>query len=352
MMRTRSAVALALALTVLLVLPSHAVAADEPIAAKVRKVALGVSIFRGSDLADLDDYRASIGGLRVATWTIWRGWDPNNTGPFPMAAARGARERGAVPMIWWEPYWCCDPNDPRWTRNQNIIDGLYDEYIREFARDAREYGHRILLRFAHQANSDYLPWAWDYSDTDDNTIATFKSSWRHVHRIFREERATNVKWVWTVATQTCAGDGKTISSGARNCMTRPLGYPGHKWVDYMGFTWENWGAADPDSVVGSKAWTSMLDGYRPVVRRLARVSNKPIMAVASASGPDGGNKAKWIRQGYRQVYQHLPRVVAIMWLNVDLSGSPTYHRDWSLGGRALEVYADIAARPEFGGRVR
>jgi mannan endo-1,4-beta-mannosidase len=343
-MRVRSATVAGIVLS--------AVLGVSPVAAAPRTVALGVSMYPGTDPARLDDFRASIGGQRVATWTIWTGWDPEGSGAFPAAAVTGARQRGAVPIIWWEPYPCCEPDDPRWSRNRNIADGLYDDYIRDFARQAKESGRLILIRFAHQANSDYLPWAWDYSATDDNTVRTFKAAWRHVVRTFRKVGATNVRWVWTVATQTCAGDGKRVSAGVRNCMSRPLGYPGHKWVDYMGFTWENWGDAGPGAVVGSKAWVSMLDGFRPIVRRLSRVSTKPIMAVASASAPGGGDQARWIRQGYRQVHRHLPRVVAVMWLNVDLSGAPHFHRDWSLGGLALEAYAEIAARPEFQGRIR
>ncbi|MFV2062786.1 MAG: glycosyl hydrolase [Chloroflexota bacterium] len=310
--------------------------------AKQRKVALGVSMPDGRNLSELDDFRASIGGRRVATWTIWRNWGNPGFRSFPMKAAKGARARGAVPMIWWEPINPSDWSDTTYTRNQNIIDGLHDDYISEFAREAKRFGTRVLLRFAHQANSDYLPWAWDYSKTDDNTRRTFIAAWRHVRRIFRDVGANNVKFVWTVATQTCSGD----------CLKRPLGYPGDKWVDYMGFTWENWGKADADSVVPSEPWTSMLAGFKPITRRLSAVSRKPIIAAAIASGPDGGKKAKWIRRGYRAVYKNLPRIKAIMYLNVDLSGPPAYHRDWSLNRWQLRSYAAIAALPEFRGRIR
>jgi hypothetical protein len=350
-MRVRRASMLGLAVCAVLALsasPIHAAARDVPGSdardpqAKLRKLAVGVSMPDGTDLGELDAFRASIGGRRVATWTIWRNWGHPAFRPFPMAAAQGARARGAVPMIWWEPIDPADWSDTTYTRHQNIIDGLHDDYVREFATDAREYGHTVLLRFAHQANSDYLPWAWDYSDTDDNTIRTFKLAWRHVWRIFREVGATNVKWVWSIATQTCAGD----------CLGRPLGYPGNHFVDYMGFTWENWAGAGPDSVVPSEPWVSMVAGFRPIVKRLSAVSRKPIMAVATASGPHGGNKARWVRNGYRGVHRKLPRVVAVMWLNVDLSGPPHLHRDWSLSGAALAAYAEIAARPEFRGRIR
>jgi hypothetical protein len=76
------------------------------------------------------------------------------------------------------------------------------------------------------------------------------------------------------------------------------------------------------------------------------------VAAAVASGADGGNKGRWIRKGYRAVYRELPRIKAIMYLNVDLSGAPAYHRDWSLRGWPLKSYAGVAELPRFKGRIR
>jgi mannan endo-1,4-beta-mannosidase len=350
-MHGRPMAALGIAVTTVLLLVAQVLSPDSIVVSSTRTVALGVGIPDGRDLSALDVFRQSIGGPKVAAWTIWRGWNPQSTGVFPTAAVEGARQRGAVPIIWWVPHWCCDPKDPKWSRNQNIVDGLYDDYIRAFARDAKQYGDRIVLRFAHQANADYVPWGWDYSATDDNTVDTFKAMWRHVHGIFRDVGATNVKFLWTVATQTCAGDGTNLSFTVTNCMGRALGYPGDAYVDYIGFTWENWAKAPSGSDVGSGPWVSMLDGFKPVVDKLKNVSDKPIIAAAIASAPDGGDRAQWIRKGYRQVYDKLPRVVAIVWLNADLSGPPHLDRDWSLRGSALDAYAEIAALPQFQGRI-
>ena len=305
-----------------------------------KPLALGVSIPDGTSLAALDAFQASIGGQRVATWTIWRSWGWPTTADFPTALANGVRARGAVPILWWEPVGKAP--DATFKRNLDIANGLHDAYIRRFAADAKAYGGTVLVRFAHQANANYTPWGWDYSATDDNTRATFIAMWRHVVGVFRDVGAKNVKFVWTIATQTCNG----------NCLTRPLGYPGDAWVDYTGFTWENWGQATPDSAVPTQPTISMLDGYTPVVNRLQRVTRKPVIAVATASSEDGGIKAQWIRDGYPAVYKHLPALVAICWLDADLSGPPHLHRDWSLSGDALDAYADIAADARFQGRIK
>jgi hypothetical protein len=347
-MRARSVSALGLAVLTAIALSAPASGGErgaraetKAVRSTMRTVALGVSMWSGRDLAQLDDFTASIAGRKPASWTIWSPWGDPEMGVFPTAAATGARARGAVPMIWWEPYTPSDPTDTTYSRLKNIADGKHDAYIRRYARDAKAFKGRILLRLIPQANSDHFPWAWDYSATDDNTISTFRSAWRRVVKIFRNVGASNVKFVWSIATQRCAGD----------CLSRPLGYPGDSYVDYLGFTWENWGDAQPSSVIPSKPWTPMVDGFRPIVKSLSSVSNKRIMAAAMASGPHGGDKAAWIRNGYPAVYRELPKIVAIMWLNMNLSGAPHYHRDWSLSGASLQAYADIAAMPEFRGTI-
>lgn len=308
-----------------------------------RKLKLGISIFDGNDITALDTFRGSIGGTRSRTWTIWTRFTSPNTRDFPTAAAEGARSRGAVPLIWWVPNNGPNgPDDTTYSRNRNITDGNHDAYIRGFARDAKAFGTTALLRFAHQGNATWAPWGWNFSATDDNTIATYKAMWRHVHGIFREEGADNVKFVWSTATQTCIG----------NCLKEPLGYPGNRYVDYLSFTWENWGKAPPDSTRPSERWVSLIKGLRPIVKRLKRVSNKPIIAAAVASGPKPRSKARWIRRGYWAVYRELPRVTALVYLNVNLSGPPSLHRDWSLHGAPLRAYAKIAAKPQFKGRFR
>jgi mannan endo-1,4-beta-mannosidase len=337
-------VVLAMALTSSVALGSREFATDQsaPTFDAGRKVAMGISMPDGRDLTQLDAFRASIGGKRVASWTIWTNWGHKDFRDFPTTAAEAARERGAVPFIWWEPIKPGNWADATYTRNKNITAGDHDSYIRDYANAAKAFGTTVLLRFAHQANADYLPWGWDYSATDDNTVDTFIAMWRHVHDVFREEGATNVKFVWTVATQTCAGD----------CLTRPLGYPGNRWVDYMGFTWENWGAAPPGSDRPSEPWKSMLKGFKPVTKKLMAVSRKPILAAAIASAPDGGNKGRWIRNGYKAVHRELPRVKGIMYLNVDLSGPSHRHRDWSLSGWPLKMYKRVAGMTEFKGRFK
>jgi hypothetical protein len=289
--------------------PDTAFALDAP----ERRVALGVSIMHGHRIADLDRFKVSMGGRAPAT-----------------AAAR-AHERGSTPLIWWEPIDSNDPVNARFSRLSNIAGGLHDDYIRRFARAARDFGSPVILRFAHEANGRTFPWG---VGSFGNSAATFVAAWRHVHRIFRDVGASNVRFLWSVSKQVCRG----------GCNPYAAFYPGDAFVDYMGFSNFNWGAR-------RGTWQPMLKGFRKVTNHLAGISSKPIIAVENACSPSGGDKAAWIRDGYRAVYDELPRIVGIVYLNVDLRS--TGHPDWRLSSptAALEAYAEIAALPRFGGRL-
>jgi hypothetical protein len=296
-----------------------------------RTIALGVSMPDGRDLSVLDAFTSAVGGRVPATWTIWSQWGRRDFSAFPATAAEGARARGAMPMIWWEPVDPSRLDDPTYPRLANITAGLHDDYIRSFARQARQFRHPVLLRFAHEMNGGMFPWGVQYFD---NSAATFVAAWRHVHRIFQQVGATNVRFVWSVAKKSCAG----------GCDPYAQFYPGDAYVDYLGFSSYNWGAF-------KEGWVSMLQGYTRVTNLLASLSSKPIMAVETGANPEGGDKAAWIREGYLAVYERLPRVEAIVYLNVDLR--PDGHPDWSLTSppEALEMYASIASMPEFWGRI-
>ena len=295
-----------------------------------RKVALGVATPDGTDLGALDAITRSIGGYTpamAAIWVQWGGADPS----FPTSVAQGLRNRGVTPIIWWEPVSPGNLGDGTYARHRNIINGNHDAYIRQFARAARDFGAQVMLRFAHEMNGNYFPWA---VDKFDNTASTFIDAWRHIHAIFQAEGASNVKFVWSVARQGCPGD----------CNPYAYLWPGDAYVDVMGFSAYNWGTFD------DKNWNSMYDLYRPVVVDLAAISGKPIMVAETGSSDLGGDKAAWIRDGYREVYDRLPQVRAIVYLNADLRDLG--HPDWRLSSpaSALTAYAQIAAMPAFSAR--
>ena len=230
-------------------------------------LALGISMGgNGRNLTVLDDFTASIGGNQPALWSIWSQWGsrgnkfncytadaPLGTCRFPMDTVQ-ALPGGVLPVIWWEPW---DPDQwekGRFERFRRIVQGKHDKYIKKWAQDAAAYGDRVVLRLAHEANGNFFPWS---IRTFDNNATNYKAAWRHVWRIFQQQGATNVEFMWSVSKQTCRG-----------CNPYAKVYPGNQYVDWVGLTAFNWGAR--------KKWIPMSTTIARPMQQLQSLTRKKI----------------------------------------------------------------------------
>ena len=73
-------------------------------------------------------------------------------------------------------------------------------------------------------NGSWYPWG---VGVNGNQPGQFAAAWQHVHNIFVQQDATNVKWIW---------------APLANFTTDPSLYPGNPYVDIIGFSGFNDGA--------------------------------------------------------------------------------------------------------------
>jgi hypothetical protein len=169
-----------------------------------------------------DEWSKAVGGDIdiVANFMAW------GYGKSPRERFAEARRRKLIPMVTWEPW---TPRQgrgggaaqPRFS-NRAIADGRQDAYIRSFARDAARFKGPVLLRFAHEMNGHWYPWHRDPK--------AYVAAWRHVHRIFREEGATNVVFIWA---PNLPHGSYALSAWKRDIRVY---WPGADYVDWVGTT--------------------------------------------------------------------------------------------------------------------
>jgi beta-mannanase len=104
--------------------------------------------------------------------------------PFQLAFAQAAEVHHALPMVQIEP---------RGISLAAIAAGQYDAYLRAFAQAVRSFGQPVILSFGHEMNADWYSWGYRHT-----TSAVFVPAWRHLTKVFAAEKATNVRWLWTV----------------------------------------------------------------------------------------------------------------------------------------------------------
>ena len=225
--------------------------------------------------------------------------------PLPTDLLHAAAAANVTPEITWEPW---DPNggahQPLYSLGQ-IAGGRYDAYIAQWARDAAAYPGELLLRFAHEMNGTWYPWAVGVAgSTADDYVAAY----RRVRRIFDDAGATRVQWVWSP---------NVILSGNSDVIQRS--FPGGQFVDIIGVDGYNWGTDN------GHHWQQPADLFGATLDLMASIApDKPVWINEVGCTDHGGDKAAWITA----LGQFLPTtaVQSLVWFNVGDPGEP----DWRL----------------------
>lgn len=266
-------------------------------------------------------HSASVGGL----YTTWDNDLAKLLSTYSFAALSAD---GTAPMITWQPH-----SNKTSITYAGITRGNYDAYIKTTADELRAYKYPVFLRPFHEFNGTWYSWGLAKQGADSAADAGFIAAWRHMVTIFRNEGATNVKFVW------CFSDGSVPNDQQYPWNYPGAAYPGDAYVDWVAFDTYNRGSAS-----GPKKW-HYFDGLMktPYSIAITTAPTKPVMLSEVASneyGDDGTMKGQWITQmlgeirGSTSVYPHLR---AFMWFEYDLNG---YSFDSSSSSPAYSAYTN------------
>lgn len=243
------------------------------------------------DLAGLTRFEADA-RRAVGLFEYYRDW----TSDFDAAEADAVRRRGAIPVVTWEPWVSSGgTQQPAYTLDR-IAAGDFDTYIDRWAQAARTWGRPLLLRFAHEMNGSWYPWA---EGVNGNGPGDYVRAWRHVYDRFAAAGARNVSWNWAP---------NVVYPGSTPL---PALYPGDAYVDWVGVDGYNFGAMQP--LPGWQPFTQLFD---PTLKQLSSLSRRPILINETASTELGGDKASWVRDFFARLASDR-RVRGFIWFNFD-----------------------------------
>lgn len=255
------------------------------------------------EISALDSYsRYSDKKPAILMW--YQPWDKKQPREFDPAAVVAVYQRGAIPMVTWEPWnpgkdanKLQDPANQPTYRLKNIINGKFDGYIRRFARSVKSVRGPVMIRLMHEMNGDWYPWS---GTANGNRPKEFVKAWRHVHDLFKKEGATNVTWVWSINHE---------SSPAGSYNSYSVYYPGDAYVDWVSISGFNWGTSSPGT-----RWHTLTYWYAKPMAYL-KSTGKPIVVSEFATVEQGGDKGAWIRDAYKRFRTDYPAVKAVIYYN-------------------------------------
>jgi hypothetical protein len=266
----------------------------------------------GSEGGSLDTYKTQFGSYPAIALN-YRNLDL----PLLYSSERTAlKERGVVPMMTVEP-WIGEGEEH--ASLEEIAAGKWDTDIRSEAKEAIAYGGEVLLRFAHEMNGTWYPWSGEPT--------LYKGAWKRYVGIFREEGATNVKFVWS----------PNVNNGSYPFASY---FPGDEWVDYVALDGYNWGGSENRSL--SQTFASSY-------KEITELSAKPVIIAETASAEgSAGQKAEWIRTGFLStIPETMPKVVAAVWFSRD---NKETERDWRIetSTESIAAWQEVVDSTRYG----
>lgn len=247
--------------------------------------------------------------------------DFNQAPPVPELDA--ARNRGATTLVTWEPWaWGSGTEQPAYALDR-VAAGDFDQYLQQWGAALASWGHPVMLRFGHEMNGDWYPWA---EGVNGNGPGDYAAAWRHVHDVVTGTGATNITWVWNPNVPYW---GSTPLDGL---------YPGPGYVDAVALDGYNWGT--------SAAWSSWIapaELFGPGLAELRRIApGKQVLIAETSSAEQGGSKADWNTALIRYLAAQAD-VTAVVWFNFNKE------TDWRINSStssSAALAAALAARPQ------
>ena len=285
----------------------------------VEQRVLGVAVAGApTDLSEAQSI-ARITGTSIDQLTFYVAW--SRGGDFPAADASRITTTGAVPELTWEPWNPSAGVDQPAYALDTITSGAHDAYLSRWARQIKTWGRPLVIRFAHEMNGDWYPWA---QAVNGNGAGDYAAAWRHVVGVFRRAKVTNVTWTWSA---NVPYPGSTSLAAL---------YPGDSYVDRVGLDGYNWGTTQSWS-----SWQSFGDLFGPGVGALGSLTSRPVH-INETAAPEGagGDKAAWIADMWAWLDAH-PEVRGVTWFSL------LKEADWRIDSSAASLEAWGAGARRF-----
>lgn len=251
---------------------------------------------------------------------------------------------GAQPLVTWNPtnlttdQIAGGSTEIHLENNETVT---VDAYVRSFADEicgfADHTGTPVLLEPMPEPNGNWHAWSVGYetpAGEQPNTNASYQEAWRHVRDVFTERCPDGATFVWTV-------NGANRGPG-----TSYMGaFPGEEHVDKAGIRGLNLGSFQ------DRGWAGFGATYGHAYCNVTQETDLDVQLTAVGSVEEGGDKARWIREAFRNASSHAwHRVTAIVWYHDELTLASGEVVDLSLdsSSAASSAYAQAAEQVASG----
>jgi hypothetical protein len=181
---------------------------------------------------------------------------------------------------------------------QNIIDGVFDDQLRAWARDAKQDNVPLLIDFAVEMNGDWFSWNGTYNGKNKMGYGDkdyfdgperYRNAYRHIIDIFRVENVKHITWFFHPDIHSIPDE---------NWNQAKYYYPGDEYIDWLGVS--IYGSQHP----GADYWETfneiLADRYQSI---LDISQNKPIalLEFGVTDNHPSGKKDAWLEDAFETI---------------------------------------------------
>lgn len=288
-------------------------------------------------------------GVRPNVVGYFSGWDED----FRTSAVERAWTRDTLPILTWESRPIGSANDvvdePEYSLPR-ILDGQFDDYLQQYARDIVDLGLPLGMRFNHEMNGTWYPWSETTSSgapINGNNPGDYVRVWQYVHDIFEEEGANEyVFWIWA------PNIVNNLPTAHRTPEHLASLYPGDSYVDWVGLS----GYLRPPY---RQEQTFTFDyTFGPSLDQLRDLTDKPIFLAEVGASETGGHKPAWVTSFFDGLAEpENDDILGFAWFSLAITTYVQGQRstnDWRIDSRrdSLEAFREGLLDPELGYDLR
>lgn len=214
-------------------------------------------------------------------------------------------KKGYLPMITLEDHFVNVRPRVKQPNLYSIVEGHFDAFFMQWAKEIKRVNGLVLLRILHEFNGDWYPWC---ISKNNNSPELLVKAFRHIHTIFKEQGATNVKFIW------CPNSTSFPQESWNYIMDA---YPGDDYVDFVGLDIYN--GAGQEMPVWRSFRKEGIENYFVLTEKLP---HKPLLVCEVASRErnrkeqeNSQNKAEWIAQMSIALQTDMSRIRLMSWFN-------------------------------------
>lgn len=225
--------------------------------------------------------------------------------PFPSEVDKHFLDNGQQVLTGWAGSDC-----------PGIAAGEYDDLIRQRANDVKRLGKPIMMAFRWEMDRPNL-------QAEVRSAKDYIAAWKHTRKIFEEEGATNVGWVW-------APTAKGFTGGYAQKY-----YPGDDQVD--------WIAVDAYTGLQLKPFAQVMQAFMTFAKQHP---GKPVMIAEFGLSDRDGKRPAWLKAAREYVKQH-EEIKAVLYFNGNMEARETAQLALQPSATGKQAFNTWLADPYF-----